>query len=65
MIKIEEELKKLLLRRIKSLNEFIREMEDFSKTCNIKVDDEKIYIAACAQRKILRELVGGTFKDKD
>lgn len=65
MIKIEEELKKLLLRRIKSLNEFIRELEDFSKTCNIKVDDEKIYIAACAQRKILRELVGGTFKDKD
>ena len=65
MIEIEEELKKLLLKRIKTLSEFIREMEDFSKSCNINIEEEKIYIAACAQRKILRELIGGTFKDKE
>lgn len=65
MIGFDEELKKLLLKRIKSLSEFIREMEDFSKSCNIKIEEEKIYIAACAQRKILRELVGGSFKDKE
>ena len=61
MIKIEEELKKLLLKRVKTLNEFIREMEDFGKACNVDVEDEKLYIAACAQRKILRELIGGNF----
>lgn len=55
----EEEFKKTVLKKIRSLNEFIRQLEDFSKQHGLKIEDEKIYIIACAQRKFFRDLIGG------
>lgn len=53
----DEELKKSILLRLKYLNTFIREMEDFSNQHGIDIKAEKLYVAACSQRKILRELL--------
>ena len=55
------ELKKVMLERLKWLNEFIRSLEDFSKECDIDVESDKIYIAAKAQRKMLRNLIDTSF----
>lgn len=54
---MEEELKKSILLRLKSLNVFIREMENFAASCEIDIQKDNLYIAACAQRKLLRELL--------
>jgi hypothetical protein len=53
----DEELKKSILLRLKSLNTFIREMENFANLYGINIQDESLYVAACAQRKLLRELL--------
>lgn len=53
----DEELKKAILLRLKSLNTFIREMENFANSNNMDITNENLYIAACAQRKLLRELL--------
>ena len=54
----EEDLKKSILLRLKSLNTFIREMENFASLYGINIQDESLYVAACAQRKLLREILG-------
>ncbi len=53
----DEDLKKAILLRLKSLNSFIRDMEDFSNQYGIDISGDKLYLAACAQRKLLRELL--------
>lgn len=53
----DDELKKTILLRLKSLNSFIRDMENFSNQYSIEIKAEPLYIAACAQRKLLRELI--------
>lgn len=53
----DSELKSSILLRLKSLNTFIREMENFANTYGIDLQNENMYIAACAQRKLLRELL--------
>ena len=53
----DEELKKSILFRLKSLNTFIREMENFAGLYGINIQEESLYVAACAQRKLLRELL--------
>lgn len=53
----DDELKKAILLRLKSLNSFIRDMENFSNQYGVEVKSEPLYIAACAQRKLLRELI--------
>lgn len=53
----DEDLKRDVLLRLKSLNSFIREMENFANTYSIDIQKESLYIAACAQRKLLRELL--------
>lgn len=55
----EEESKKAILRKIRSLNEFIRQMEDLAKYHELDLTNERIYLLACAQRKFLRDLLGG------
>lgn len=56
----EEDFKKNILKKIRTLNEFIRQIEDFSKQYDLDIKNEKIYIVACAQRKFFRDLIGGT-----
>ena len=53
----DEELKKSILLRLKSLNSFIRDMEDFSNLYGIDISNDKLYLSACAQRKLLREIL--------
>jgi hypothetical protein len=53
----DSELKSSILLRLKSLNTFIREMENFANNYGIDLENESMYIAACAQRKLLRELL--------
>lgn len=50
-------IKSEILIRLQSLSDFIRNLEDFAKVNEIEFRDEKIYIAACAQRRALRELI--------
>ncbi len=54
----EEDYRRVILKKIKTLNEFIRQMEDFAKNHGIEIKNERIYLIACAQRKLLRELIG-------
>ena len=54
---METELKTQMLARLRFLTDFIRDLEDFAKDCDINVKEEKLYIAACAQRKMLRGLI--------
>jgi hypothetical protein len=54
----EDEFKKTILRKIRTLNEFIRQIEDFCKAHGLNPEDEKIYSIACAQRKFFRDLIG-------
>jgi hypothetical protein len=53
----EGELKKTILLRLKSLNTFIREMENFASLYGINIEGESLYVAACSQRKLLRDLL--------
>lgn len=53
----DEDLKKSILLRLKSLNTFIREMENFANLYGINIEGESLYVAACAQRRLLRELL--------
>jgi hypothetical protein len=53
--------KKLILERLKWLNQFIRSLEDFGDQYRINVADDKIYITANAQRNMLRELLENKF----
>lgn len=56
---MDAEEKSLIIEKIRTLNDLIRKMEDLSKIYNINIHDEKIYIAASVQRKILRDLLAG------
>lgn len=53
----DEDLEKQVLKKFKALNEFIRELQDFAKKTEIDVENERIYLAACAQRNVLRDLL--------
>jgi hypothetical protein len=55
------ELRKSLHTRLKWLNEFIRSLEDFGSSCKIDVKSDKVYVAAVAQKKILRDLIDNKF----
>jgi len=55
------ELKKIMLDRMKWLNEFIRGLEDFAVKCHIDIANDKIYIAAIAQRQVLRDIIDNKF----
>lgn len=50
-------IKKDALAKLKSLNTFIREMETFASLHGINIEGEKLYLVACAQRNLLRELL--------
>jgi hypothetical protein len=52
-----KDLKSEMLLRLRSLNTFIRDMENFAETNNINIKDEKLYIAVCAQRQMLRDIL--------
>jgi hypothetical protein len=53
----DDDLKKSILLKLKSLNSFIRDMENFSNQYGVEIKTEPLYVAACAQRKLLRELL--------
>jgi hypothetical protein len=53
----EESLRKKMLLRLKNLNTFIRNIEDYSVQYQLEVSQDKVYIAACSQRSLLRELL--------
>lgn len=57
MIESEDEFKRMVLKKIRTLNEFIRQLEEFGKQYNLKIEEENIYIIACAQRKFFRDLI--------
>jgi hypothetical protein len=52
-----EGLKKSILAKLTLSNLFIRSLEEFAKEFDIDVKEEKIYIVASTQRKVLRELI--------
>lgn len=46
-----------LLKELSRLNEFVRSLEDFAAKNDISIRDDRIYVAAKAQRDLLREMV--------
>lgn len=54
---MDENSKKIILQKLRILNEFIRQLEEFSKLSEIDCKEDRIYISALAQRKILREIL--------
>ena len=56
---ISPEEQKKILTKLNTLNEFIRSLEEFSKKSGIDVKRERIYIAATAQKSILRDVING------
>ena len=58
---MDDESKSKVLNRIIFLTKFARELENFAKNYKIDVKNEKIYIAACAQRQILQDLIDNKF----
>lgn len=53
----EDEGKKLIIKKFRTLNEFIRGLEDFANANNISIENDKVYLVACGQRDMLKELI--------
>ena len=53
----DSDIKRNMLLRLKSLNSFIRELETFAEQHGINIEGEKLYIIACAQRNLLRDIL--------
>jgi hypothetical protein len=55
----DEVFKENILKKISILNKIIREMEDYAKYFSINIQEEKLYVVLCSNRKVLRDLLGG------